>query len=499
MASPAGGIVKGGAGDSGGASLQPPGAGESGRGPVFPSEAWDRLVQFETHLKAIERFFNLENHPARSSGPIAFQDNLATEVGLAERQFRHLVHLGRGIMDESDANLLAFRSYVESEWAGDAARDALLAEYSDQKTWRDSLYLLLEGLQSLAVLAAGLRAASSVNLATFRALGQQFRSLMVHNRFFSPVRARPVFLFAERLTHPVLRRAVVECPSDRFRRAMALVLSIFMRHLRVLSWVEVGSDRRDELLDALPLLTLLRSDFVILRPFLEKAFPKRFFSQEETTHVEEELRGRIDGFSFELQVEARKAFEAFLLDFTQTTSVKRMRGSIEAAHGLLTALLEQAVVAVVGVTLPGTADKDIFPSSVMRRQQSLRLREDLWLFGEVLGHVIELLMSSASPDGKRLAYRGLLDFLTYFENLSMQFVRYSDREPFEHFCREMRALRDERFTDPLRCEDIASNFDCFRVFIQTILGLVNLRADLHSTVLDEVRAKRALMQFVRVA
>ena len=472
---------------------------EPARGPTFPSEAWDRLVQFETHLKAIERFFNLENHPARSSRPVAFQDNLATEVALAERQFRRLVQLGRGIMDESDANLLAFRSYVETEWAGDAARDALLSEYSSQKTWRDSLYLLLEGLQSLATLAAGLRTANTVTLATFRALGQQFRTLMVHNRFFSPVRARPVFLFAERLTHPVLRRAVVECGSERLQRAMALVLSILTRHLRVLSWVEVGSNDRDELLDALPLLTLLRSDFVILRPFLERAFPERFFSQDNATRVEEELRARIDGFCFELQVEARKAFEVFLLDFTQTANVKRMRGSLEAAHGLLTALLEQAVVAVVGVTLPGTADKDVFPSSVMRRQQSLRLREDLWLFSEVLGHVTEFLASAAPAERKRLAYRGLLDFLTYFENLSMQFVRYSDHEPFEHFCREMRALREERFADPMRCEDIASNFDCFRVFIQTILGQVNLRADLHAKELDEVRAKRALMQFIRVA
>ena len=481
----------------------PSGAGGGGDGsvpgPAFPSEAWDKLVQFETYLKALERFFNLENHPARSSGPVGFQENLATEVALTERQFRRLVQLGRGIMDESDANALAFRSYVESEWIGDAGRDALLAEHSSQKTWRDSLFLLLEGLQSLATLASGLRTSNSVGLATFRALGQQFRSLMAHNRFFSPVRARPVFLFAERLTHPILRRAVVECPTEHLRRGMALVLSIYSRHLRVLSWVEFRSEQREELLDALPLLTLLRSDFVILRPFLEKAFPKRFFAQDTTTRVEEEMRARIDSFCFELQVEARKAFEAFLLDFTQTTSVKKMRGSLEAAHGLLSSLLEQAVTTVVGVTLPGTADKDIFPGCLMRRQQSLRLREDLWLFGEVLGHVTEFLVSAASSESKKLAYRGLLDFLTYFENLSMQFVRYWDREPFEHFCREMRALRDERFVDSLRCEDIASNFDCFRVFIQTILGLVNLRADLHATALDEVRAKRALMQFVRVA
>ncbi len=471
----------------------------SAAGPAFPSEAWDKLVQFETHLKALERFFNLENHPLRSAGPVGFQENLATEVALAERQFRRLVQLGRGIMDESDANALAFRSYIESEWVGDAGRDALLAEYSSQKTWRDSLFLLLEGLQSLATLAYGVRNANSAGLATFRALGQQFRSLMAHNRFFSPVRARPVFLFAERITHPILRRAIVECPTEHLRRGMALVLSIYTRHLRVLGWVEFHSEQREELLDALPLLTLLRSDFLILRPFLEKAFPKRFLARDSTTTLEEDLRARIDSFCFELQVEARKAFEAFMLDFTQTVSVKKMRGSLEAAHGLLSSLLEQAVTTVVNVTLPGTADKDIFPSCLLRRQQSLRLREDLWLFGEVLGHVTEYLASGAPPENKRLAYKGLLDFLTYFENLSMQFVRYWDREPFEHFCREMRALRDERFADPLRCEDIANNFDCFRVFIQTILGLVNLRADLQSTALDEVRARRALMQFVRVA
>jgi len=468
-------------------------------GTGFPSEAWDKLVQFETHLKAIERFFNLENHPVRSGGPVGVQENMATEVGVAERQFRRLVQLGRSIMDEADANVLAFRSYVESEWVSDAARDALLSEYSDQKTWRDSLFLLLEGLQSLSTLAAGLRSARQVSVASFRALAQQFRALMVHNRFFNPVRAHPMFLFAERISHPVLRRAVVECPTERLRRALALVLSIFTRHLKILSWVDSQAETREEILDALPLLSLLRSDFVALRPFLEKAFFQRFLPHEGATRAEDELRTRIDGFCFELQVEARKAFESFLFDFTQTANVKKMRGALEAAHGLLTSLLEQAIVTLVGITLPGTSDKDIFPNSTVRHQQSLRLREDLWLFGEVLRHVTESLLSPAVADEKRQAYRGLLDFLTYFEHLSLQLLRFWDREPFEQFCREMRALRDERFTDATRCEDIANNFECFRVFIETILGLVNLRSDLRTSTLDEVRARRTLMQFVRCA
>ncbi len=468
-------------------------------GGGFPSEAWEKLVRFETHLKALERFFNLENHPVRSGGPVGVQDNMATEVGVAERQFRRLIQLGRGILDEADANVLAFRSYVETEWVSDAARDALLTEYSDQKTWRDSLFLLLEGLQSLATLAAGLRSARQVTVASFRALAQQFRALMVHNRFFNPVRAHPMFLFAERLSHPVLRRAVVECPTERLRRALALVLSILTRYLRILSWVESDAETREEILDALPLLALLRSDFVTLRPFLEKVFSQRFLLHEGATHAEDELRTRIDGFCFELQVEARKTFESFLFDFTQTNNVKKMRGALEAALGLLTSLLEQAVVSMVVISLPGTADRDVFPRSTVRHQQSLRLREDLWLFGEVLRHVTEALVSPVAAEEKRLAYRGLLDFLTYFEHLSMQLLRFWDREPFEQFCREMRALRDERFTDPLRSEDIANNFECFRVFIETILGLVNLRADLRASTLNEVRARRTLIQFVRCA
>ncbi len=468
-------------------------------GVGFPAEAWEQLVRFETHLKAIERFFNLENHPARSGGPVGLQDNMATEVGVAERQFRRLIQLGRGILNEADANVLAFRTYIESEWVSDSARDALLTEFSDQKTWRDSLFLLLEGLQSLATLAAGLRTARQVSVASFRALAQQFRALMVHNRFFNPMRAHPMFLFAERLTHPVLRRAVAECETGSLRRALALALSFLMRYLRILSWVESGADNREALLDALPLLALLRSDFVTLRPYLEKTFSRRFMLHEGAAGPEGELRARIDGFCFELQVEARKAFESFLFDFTQTNNVKRMRGALEAAHGLLTTLLEQAVVSLVAIALPGVSDRDIFPGSTMRHQQSLRLREDLWLFGEVLRHVTKSLLSDAAPDDKRNAYKGLLDFLTYFEHLSLQLLRFWDRDPFEQFCRDMRALRDERFTDPVRCEDIANNFECFRVFIETILGLVNLRADLRASHLDEVRARRALLQFVRCA
>jgi hypothetical protein len=161
--------------------------------------------------------------------------------------------------------------------------------------------------------------------------------------------------------------------------------------------------------------------------------------------------------------------------------------------------LEQAVMTMVGIVVPGVSDKDIFPASMVRYQESLRLREDLWLFSEVLKFITEGISGPWKPEEKRLAYRGLLDFLTYFENLSYQLVRYWDREPFEHFCREMRALRDEPFTDEARCQDVAGNFECFRVFIVTILGLVNQRASLRVQPLDEVRARRALRQFLRCA
>jgi hypothetical protein len=173
-----------------------------------------------------------------------------------------------------------------------------------------------------------------------------------------------------------------------------------------------------------------------------------------------------------------------------------MRGALEAAHGLLTVFLEQAMTSILTFGVPELTVRQVFPGAEIRLQESKRLREDLWMFGEVLSHVTERIRGAAiSPGSKRQAYKGLLDYLTYFENLGYQLVRHTDREAFEHFFGEMRALRDEDFSDPLRCGDVAVNFETFKIYIQAVFSQVNLRSDLREVTFELDRARKALLQF----
>lgn len=467
-----------------------------GFAPASGDEALDRLFRFEIRLQAVERFFNPTNHPARSKRQGPFEESYSDELLIVERQLSQALRTTQGLLGEAESGAMVFQSYVESQWVTDEARDALLQRHTAQTTPRDSLFLLQEGLQSLFHLARALRGTGQVNLLAFDALGRQYRSLIASNRHFNPFRSRRFTLFTPPYRRPFVRRAVQGITSTRLRRAVLLMVAVLERYLGILEMVNEKGVRRDDLLDALPFLALLQSEFRLLKSFLEGAFVTRWLPPDHGAHREEEFRSRVDSLAFELGADVRRVFTEFLLDFSATRSARKMRGSLEAAHGLLTVFFEQALVSVLSFGIPGISVRQVFPDAEIRLQESRRLREDLWLFSEVLGHVIaQMLRDDVAPEHKHRAYKGLLDFLTYFENLGFQLVRYVDREAFEHFFGEMRSLGNESFADLMHCGDVVANFECFQIYIQTVLSQVLNRADLQQDPFDEARARCALRQF----
>jgi hypothetical protein len=459
-------------------------------------QAQELHFQFEARLQAIERFFNPANHTANSRHQGAFEEGYGQELIVIERQIGQALRTTLGLLGENESSALVFQSYVESQWVTDEARDSLLQRHSAQEQPRDSLYLLQEGFQSLFHLAGALRNAGQVNRLAFDALGRQYRSLLAGNRYFNPFRNRRFTLVTPINRKPMVRRAVQAISSQRLRRAMLLMIAILERYLGILGMVNVKATRRDELLDALPYLALLRSEFRSLRVFLETSFPTRWLPPDSEHPLDDRFRSHVDSLAFELGADVRRVFTEFLLDFSSTRSTRRMRGALEAAHGLLTVFFEQAYVSVLAFGTAEVTVRQVFPEAEIRQQEAKRLREDLWMFSEVLHHVIgQILRQDLPPEGKRRTYRGLLDFLTYFENLGFQLVRYVDREAFEHFFGEMRILGQETFEDPVSCGDVVANFECFRIYIQTVLSQVCNRADLRETPFDEVRARSALRQF----
>jgi hypothetical protein len=459
-------------------------------------DAQERLFHFETLLKAIERFFNPANHPLRTRRGSSFDDGYGEEMLVVERQLNRALKLTQTLLNENDSNALTFQSYVENQWVTDEARDALLQKHFAQEAPRDSLFLLQEGLQSLYHLARGLRTSGQVNALRFDALGRQYRSLVASNRHFSPFRTRRFMLVTPSHRRPFVRRAVQAVVSPRLRRAMLLMIAILERYLSIVAWINPKAVKREELLDALPFLALLKSEFRVLQGFLEEAFMTRWLPGGPANEREEEFRSRVDSLAFELGADLHRVFDEFLLDFFGSRSVRRMRGALEAAHGLLTVFLEQAMTSILTFGTSELGVRQVFPDAEIRLQESKRLREDLWMFSEVLDHVTDRIRNeTVSAEQKKQGYKGLLDYLTYFENLGFQLVRHTDREAFEHFFGEMRALRDELFTDSFRCGDVAVNFETFKIYIQAVHSQVNLRSDLREIPFDLERARKALQQF----
>ena len=460
-------------------------------------DAEEILFQLEIRLKALDRFFNLENHPQRSGGTETLQSNLMVEVGVVDRQLRRLLQLAHRILDAADTNALFFRAYVETRWLSDSERDALVSQYRDQSTPLQALYSLLTGLRSLADLTSGLRAADEVRLPAFRALGQQFRTLLVQNRFFNPLERHAFHPISSWIEHVALRRAIENSPTLRMRRSLGFIVLILGRYLTLLSWINPNATSREEILEAFPVLALMRSEFRSLVPYLEKTMPQRFFPEGPFAPEEEQFLESTDAFALQLQVESNKAFRQMLFDYSSVKSQRRLRGMVEAVHGLFTLLFEQVTVSLVQILDPDLDGADLFPDFVSRFEQSARLREDLWIFSEVLTRVITILEDpEAGSPAKREGYKSLLYFLNYFENLSYQSIRQTEYESFQGFFNEMRALRNDSFSDPAACRDVASNFECFRIFIETVIGLVSKRAELRGVELDTEHARQVMDQFL---
>jgi hypothetical protein len=454
------------------------------------------IFQLEVRLKAIDRFFNSENHPARSTGSISLRDNLKVELTIIDRQLRRLQRLGQKILDDPEMNALVFQCYLESQWLKDEQRDVMLARHRDQVTPQESLYTLLVGLRSLAQLTAGLRRADSVHLPTFRALADQYRSLIVHNRFFNPLSHRTFFPTSEWTENPVLRQCIRNAPSRNLRRALGFAMLVLGRYLTILSWVN-SSAPWEEITDALPLFALLRSEFRTLLPFLERHIARRFFPMGCRIPAEENFLACVDSMAFQLAAESNKAFESFLLDYVECKRLRDLQSRVEAVRQLMTVFFELATTEFLKIVSPDIATEAIFPEVISRYEQSARLREDLWVFVEILTFVIERISSSEiNAAEKRRSYRCLLDFLTYFENLSFQAVRYTEYDSFLEFFHEMRPLREESFEDEARNQDIVSNFQCFQIFITMVLGHVEQRTELQNVPLDHAQARLTFEQFV---
>ena len=454
------------------------------------------LFSFEMLLRAMDRFFNLDNHPRFQRDPPTPDCDFKVEAAIAEHTLRELIQLSQAVLNEADTSAFMFQSYVETELLSDLDRDELLERHRRQASPLESLYLLRVGLESLSSVTAAISAADRVSLATFRGLGHQYVSILLHNRYFSPYRGRGFNPVYDRVRHPLLRRAVNSAASRGVRRGLSLIILMLGRYLRIVGWLDPHATSRLRVQSALPYLTLLRSDFRGLLPYLDDGLPRELFPRGPNTEVEEEMEVFIDAFAFQLERESRKVFEQLLAGFPGDDTAK-LQSALESAKGLLNTFLQQSVVSAVQLLLPEAEGKDVFPDFTSRREQSLQLRADIWTFHELLGVVSPVVASAdMTPESKRRVFLALVEFVDHFERRALPGVRLADLEDFRRFFDKVRSLRHKAFTSTSHSLEVARFLEVFRVFLQTTLELVGKRSDLHAQPFDDEEPRRVLGQFL---
>jgi hypothetical protein len=176
--------------------------------------------------------------------------------------------------------------------------------------------------------------------------------------------------------------------------------------------------------------------------------------------LEKGVRDTLDGTAYAMRMELRKAFEHELGGVCELRQPTQVFARFESAHGLLRDCFQQSVVALAQCFDPAVEGGRIFPVFRTKLEQSLALRRDLW---QLVRAVRESPREATAADGARVLSR-----LKVFEDESLRYLMYKDREPFERFVDEVESAND--------AHELSGVLHRLEAFLETLFGQVNMRA-----------------------
>ncbi len=455
----------------------------------------ERFFGLDMQLKALDRFFNLDNQPITQTDSVISRD-FSHEVRVVAVAAARIARQARALLRE-DSNAFTFRSYIEHRMLGDRVRDLFIEEQLRQSTPAESLFLLGESFQNIADVAQALTRLNTVSFPLFSSLGQMISRTISANRFFNPMAGDVFRPEIDRLRSPLVAELVRGIADQRLRKQVTITMLAFFRLLRYLEQIDVDADQRDEVQQAVLVFALIHSETRMLVQYLEKEIPELLAGAEDRPHAED-FQAAADSLAFQCTMEMRKVFQQVLREALSVTNTLKLRGTMAAGAGVLRNFFEQAIIVVVQVFAPQTAGRDVFPGFVSKREQSLRLREDLWVLNKLCDAVEQQILKdglTAAEFGAAIA--PLRQFLSYFQNLSFKFVRYSDHDELERFFMVAQSLTDQTAENLGKLNDFRKKLNYFNRFVETTLGHVRHREELRDLPLDTEHAQRLLDQFLR--
>ncbi len=378
---------------------------------------YDYLFELETWIKGIEAFLQVENLPlsVEERGRIAIR-NYVDEIAIARDTLTYVGRVTQRLLGEGKEDFASFIRYLErqiSPGSFDVSRRDLRLARAEVEI-AEAAEKIEDFVRILDELARAPYIGHATYVSTGRALLRTLRDDPNLGVFFRED-LLPLFPSVDK---KVLSKIVDRVADRRARRELG---TLFVGLFKGLHYADIAAATMARSASRRRTLVLF-SRIWSLAQSLSEYIRTRLLDQEPADSGRSDV---LDRLLFSTEMELRKVLEGELVDVAHLKESRTAQERMENACGILRDLFQQNILALAEAYSGPVDAKRIFPEHVTRRQQSLRLREELW------GLVVSCRRFQESPDKKRLD--DFADDLAGFRRGAMRYLMFKDWSAFDRF------------------------------------------------------------------
>lgn len=428
--------------------------------------------ELEVLLKALDRYFIMENHPA--SRAKYSSKSLHKELIAVSDCIHRIIAIVELAMPETNRNAYWFQKFAESKLLDNRKREAMRAGMYKQDSEEKSFYVLYDSFINLKSLVADILRNQDIAYLSFKNIGQLISKEIRENHFFNPFRLdiNPEFDYIDNKEISEMARQI----EDReMKKTVSILFLHLFRLIRYLNTMDHRSLNKASINCSLIIFTLLKSEIEVFRVYVSRVSGKV---------KDDKLSSMIQSLSYQIGMESKRVFMQEMKDIYEKESEVQLRGKIEASRGILKNLVEQSVIQLARYWNPNIKGEAIFEVFITKAAQSMKLREDIYVLNR-------LVAESLKKDSTSGHLSTLINYMDYYENFTFKLLRFDDYEQFSNMFTKIRTAYQRGDRDKLAeaCHE-------FNIFLDTTLRQIDNRADLKGRRLDKARAEDIVRQYL---
>jgi len=435
----------------------------------------DLFSELEVLLKALDRFFYVENLPMAQEN--LTNRNFYDELAVVRDVIFRILGILEVVIPENKKNAYWFQKFAESKFLTPYSRDVFKKDLYKQDTPEKGLYLLYDLFINLKGIVTDLLKTGKISYLGYVNIGQLISKEIRGNNYFNPFRhdINPEF---DRIENFSISKIVKSVELRETKKYVSILYLFLFRFLRYLNHVDITSQYLVSLNASLIILILLRTEINSFHNYIKKI---------TETIDDENLKMLLTSISYQFSMETKRVYRQELREIIRKKAPQHFRGKIENSQGILKNMTEQTIVQLAQFFNPDIQGNHIFDSFTTKLEQSMKLREDIY----VLHKLLTLLEEKAPlPDERTSIFKSLKNFMFYFESFTFKLLRYDDYDDFASFFHYIFSLKQFDF------DKIIDKIHNFNIFLETTLRHLSNRSEFEGKPINTERAEKLLKQYL---